>query len=113
MYLDTNNLHGWGMPLKLPGNGLRGEKTSKFDEHFIKDYDQSSNRGYVLEVDVEYPKNLFNLHRDLLFLSETKKIKKCNHLFDSIRQRKLFCSHKSFKTIIKLWIKIKKGRKAV
>ena len=33
-------------------------------------------KKYILEVDVEYPKNLFNLHKDLPFLAERKKIKK-------------------------------------
>ena len=34
----------------------------KFDEDFIKNYDENGNKGYTLEVDVEYPKNLLNLH---------------------------------------------------
>ena len=44
--------------------------------HFIKGYDKNSDKGYFLEVDVEYPTNLFNLHKDLSFLPERKKIKK-------------------------------------
>ena len=46
----------------------------KFDERFIKGYDENSNKGYFLEADVEYPKNLFNLHKDLPFLPERKKV---------------------------------------
>ena len=30
---------------------------SKFNEDFIKKYDEGSNKGYIFEVDVEYPKN--------------------------------------------------------
>ena len=46
----------------------------KFDEDFIKNYDANSNKGYILlEVDVEYPKNLNDLHYDLPFLA--KRIK--------------------------------------
>ena len=37
---------------------------------------QISNKGYILEVDVEYPKDLRNLHSNLTFLSETMEIKK-------------------------------------
>ena len=37
-------------------------------------------RGYFLEVDAKYPKKLFSLHSDLPFLSERKKIEKCNKL---------------------------------
>ena len=57
MYLDANNLYGWGMPQKLPVNGFKWvKKLSKFNEDFIKIYDENSNKGYILEVDVEYPK---------------------------------------------------------
>ena len=46
------------------------KKLSKFDEKFIKNYYENSNKGYILEVDVEYPKDLNDLHSDLPFLSE-------------------------------------------
>ena len=35
----------------------------KFGENFIKNYDENSDKGYILEVDIEYPKNLHKLHR--------------------------------------------------
>ena len=50
------------------------EDIHKLDERFINDYDENSNKGYFLEVDIEYPKSLFNLHRDLPFLLERHKI---------------------------------------
>ena len=56
------------------------KNVSNFDEDFIKNYDEDCNKGYILEVDIEYPKDLHNLHTDLLFLSERMKIKKCNKL---------------------------------
>ena len=64
------------MSQKLPVNCFKWvEELSKFDERFIKDYDENSNKRYVLEVDVEYPKMLFNLHSDLSFLPKRNKIK--------------------------------------
>ena len=48
---------------------LNEKKTvSKFDEGFIKNYGEDSNKGYIIDVDIEYPKNVLNLHRDLPFL---------------------------------------------
>ena len=74
-YLDANNLYGWVMSIKLPVNGFEWvEDLSQFKEDFIKNYDENSDKGYFLEVDVEYPKNLFSLHSDLPFLPERKKI---------------------------------------
>ena len=80
-YLDANNLYGWAMSQKLPVNGFKWRKTmSKFTEEFIKNYDEDSDKGYILEVDVKYPKNLHGLHEDLPFLPERIKIGKCKKL---------------------------------
>ena len=65
------------MSQKLPIDGFKWlEKLSKFNEKFVKGYNENSDTGHILEVDVEYPKKLFNLHEDLPFLPETKKIRK-------------------------------------
>ena len=53
---------------------------SKIDEDFIKNYDKDSDKGYIFEVDVKYPKNLQGLHSDLPFLPERMKIDKWNKL---------------------------------
>ena len=53
---------------------------SKFNEDFIKSYDKDNNKGYILKVDVEYPKNLHDWYSDLPFLPERTKINKCNQL---------------------------------
>ena len=37
---------------------------SKFNEEFIKNCDENSDKGYIPEADTEYPKNLLNLHSD-------------------------------------------------
>ena len=53
----------------LPVNGFVWiEDLSKIDQDFIRNYDKDSDEGYILEVDVKYPKNLRDLHRDLPFL---------------------------------------------
>ena len=76
MYLDANNLYGWAMSQKLPINGFKWvekSRLSRFNEMFIKNYDENSDKGYFFEVDIDYPTKLFNVHKDLPFLSERKK----------------------------------------
>ena len=69
----------------LPLNGFKFVKNvSKIDEDFIKNYDEDSDKGYILEVDDEYPKDLHDLHSDLAFLPERMKIDKCNNGYDAI-----------------------------
>ena len=95
------------MSQKLSVDGFKCvEDLSKFNESFIKNYDENSNKGYILEAD--YPKNLHKLHSDLPFLPERKKIRKCNNLACTVQDRKLCCSHKKVKTSVKSRINTKK-----
>ena len=52
------------------------EDTSQFNEDFIKSYNQETDEGYFIEVDVQYLKKLHELHNDLSFLPERMKIEK-------------------------------------
>ena len=80
VYLDANNLYGWAMFQKLPVNGFKWKKSMlKFNEKSIKKHDEDIDKGYILEVDLEYPKHLQlgNIsHYDLPFLPEKIRISK-------------------------------------
>ena len=92
-YLDANNLYGWAMSQKLPVNDfkwVKQEELSKFNEDFIKNYDENGNTGYFLEVDIDYPKELFNFHKDLPFLPERKKVEKVEKLICSIEDKEKY-----------------------
>ena len=94
--LDDNNLYGWAMSEKLPINDFKWIETndlSTFNENFIKNYDENSDTGYILEVDVEYPKELFNKHKDLPFLPERMKINKCNKLVCILYDKENYVIH--------------------
>ena len=81
MYLDANNLYGWEMSQKLSINSFKWvEDLSQFNEDFIKDYDENSNKGYIIEGDNEYPKKLLNHHKGYPVLAERKRIGKCKML---------------------------------
>ena len=49
---------------------------SAFYKDFIKNYNKESDEGYFLEVDVQYPEKLHELHNDLRFLPERINIEK-------------------------------------
>ena len=93
---DANNLYGWAMSQKLPvGNfeWIEKDDISKFDETFIKEYDENSDKGYIFEVDVQYSKNLHMLYSDLPFLPERIKINKCTKLICSTQNKENYVVH--------------------
>ena len=88
-YLDANNLYGWVMSQKLPVNNFKWvEDISKINDEFIKNYDEINDKGYILEVDVKYPRKLHDLHSDLLFLPRRMKIDKCEKLVCDLLNKK-------------------------
>ena len=84
-YLDANKLYGCAKCMDVSKTTwVKKKKLSKFDKDFIKIYDESSNKGLFFEVDIDYPKELFNSHKDLPFLTERKKVEKVQKLTCSI-----------------------------
>ena len=59
-----------------------------FTEDFIKNHDEEGDVGYLLVVDIEYPKTLRMLHSDLPFLPEKIKINKCSKLICNVTDKK-------------------------
>ena len=108
-YWDVNNLYGWAMSQKLPVNKFEWiEETSQFNEDFITNYNEESDEGYFLEVEVQYPQKLHELHNDLPFLPERKKIKKLEKLVTNLYDKNECHSHNKFKTNIKSMINFEK-----
>ena len=88
-YLDANNLYGRAMSQNLPVNGFKWvNDVTKIDEEFIRNYNEDNDKGYILEVDVKYPKKLHDLHSDLPFLPERIEIDKCKKLICNLRKKK-------------------------
>ena len=114
MLLEANNLYGCAMSQKLPVNGFEWvKKLSKFDERFIKNYDENSDKGYFLEADIEYPKNLHILHNDFPFLRE-KQIKKCNKLVCNMYNKENYVVHiRAFKKALNPGLILKKACRVI
>ena len=69
------------MSQKLPINNFAWIKySSQFNDDFIKNYNEESDEGYFLEVDVKYLEIVHELHNDLPFLPERMKIRKVGKL---------------------------------
>ena len=118
-YLDANNLYIWAMSKKLPVNGFKwldNDKTAEhvINEEFIKNYNESDKKGYILEVDVKYPKKLHDFHSDLPFLSERMEINKCKKIVCNQYDNKKYVVHiNSLKQALNHGLKLKKIHRIV
>ena len=80
----------------------------KIDEKFIKNDDEDSDKGYIFEVDVEYPRRLHDLHSDLPFLPKKMEIGKCKKLVCNLRNKKKYVVHiRSLKQALNYGLKLK------
>ena len=85
---------------KLPVDGFKWKK--------------NSDKGYILEVDIEYPKNLHDLHNDLPFLPERMKIKKCNKLVCNLYDKNNYVVHiRALKKALNYKLILKKLHKVI
>ena len=94
-YVDANNLYGWAMVQKLPTHGFKWiSKVEELTPGFINKLVKKDNKGYILEVDVEYPKELHKSHNELPFLPERMKIGKVEKLVPNLnKKRKIRSAH--------------------
>ena len=115
-YLDANNLYGVAMSEKLPINGFKWvNDISRINKKFIKSYDKkNSEKGYILEVDVDYPSKLHKLHGDMPFLPEKMKIDKTQKLVCNLRDKNKYVVHISIlKQALNHGLKLKKVHRVI
>ena len=88
--------------------------SNEINEEFIKNYNENDNKGYILEVDVKYPKRLHQLHSDLPFLSERMKVNKSNKLVCNLFNKKKYVAHiNSLKQALNHGLKFKKIHRVI
>ena len=117
-YLDANNLYGAATSEKLPMNGFKwvnDNDISRIDKKSVKSYDKkNSGKGYMLEVDVDYPSKLHKLHSDMPFLPERMKIDKTQKLVCNLHDKKKYVVHISIlKQALDNGLKLKKVQKVI
>ena len=76
MYLDANNLYGWAMSQYLPTGGFKWMTEKQINNLDLAKYYKNSKKGLILEVDLEYPKELHNLHNDYPLAAERVRVTK-------------------------------------
>ena len=93
-YLDANNLYGWAETQKLPTHGFRWVKyVEDFTKENIAKLVKKNKNGYLLEVDIDYPKELHKSHNELPFLPEKLKINKVEKLVPNLSKKKKYVVH--------------------
>ena len=109
-YLDANNLYGAAMSEKLPMNGFKSvNDIFEINEKFVKSYNKNSDKGYILEVDVDYPSKLHKLHSDMPFLPERMIIDKTKKLVCNLHDKKNYVVHISvLKQVLDHGLKLRK-----
>ena len=105
-YLDANNLYGWAMMEPLPVGGFKW-MTEDEKENW-------KNKTCILEVDLEYPKELHDLHNDYPLAPERLKIGNVEKLIPNLWDKeKYVVHHKNLKLYLELGLKIKKVHRGI
>ena len=98
-YLDANNLYGWAMSQQLPTHGfkwMRNLTKESLMEILEKANHSMSNRGrkgYIFEVDLEYPSNLRETHNDYPLAPEKMIVNGVEKLICHFKPRKNYVVH--------------------
>ena len=116
MYLDANNLYGCAMSMKLPTHGFKwltsGEMEKLFNNQVVQVWEKTP---CILEVDIEYPEELHDLHNDYPFCPEKVKCKNgVEKLIPNLRDKTKYVIHyKNLIQCLKAGMKLKKIHRGI
>ena len=116
MYLDANNLYGCAMSEKLPTHGFKwltsGEMEKLFNNRVVQIWEKTP---CILEVDLEYPENLHDLHNDYPFCPERVECKnRVEKLIPNLRNKTKYVIHyKNLIQCLKAGLKLKKIHRGI
>ena len=116
MYLDANNLYGCAMSEKLPTHGFKwltsGEMEKLFNNRVVQIWEKTP---CILEVDLEYPENLHDLHNDYPFCPERVECKNgVEKLIPNLRNKTKYIIHyKNLIQCLKAGLKLKKIHRGI
>ena len=83
-YLDANNLYGWAMSKPLPTGDFK----------WMKNFKDWRNRPCILEVDLEYSKELHDLHNEYPLAPESLKVGNVDKLIPNLMNKERYVLHR-------------------
>ena len=98
-YLDANNLYGWAMSQQLPTHGFKWmkditeEKVMEILEKANHSMLNMGRKGYIFEVDLEYPPHLWETHNDYPLAPEKMIVNGVEKLICHFKPRKNYVVH--------------------
>ena len=105
-YLDANNLYGWAMSKPLPTHGFKWMKDNEFNVW--------EKTPCILEVDLEYPKELHDLHNDYPLAPEQIEVNKTKKLISNLCNKKKYVIHyENLKQCLNLGLKLTRIRRGI
>ena len=105
-YIDANNLYGWAMSKPLPTHGFKWMKDSELEKW--------EKYSCILEVDLEYPKNLHDLHNDYPLAPEQIEVNKVDKLIPNLGYKEKYIIHyENFKQYLSLGLKLVKIHRGI
>ena len=120
-YLDANNLYGWAMSQSLPTHGYKWMKN--LTKEVLMDILEKANdsminpfkkKGYIFEVDLEYPKDLWDSHNDYPLAPEKLKVNGVDKLISHFKLRKNYVIHyRNLRQCLEMGLKITKVHRGI
>ena len=105
-YLDANNLYGWAMMKPLPVGDFKWMNE--------KELGHWGDFPCILEVDLEYPRGLHDLHNDYPLAPERLKIGGVEKLIPNLWDKKKYIvHHENLKLYLELGLKVKKIHRGI
>ena len=99
VYLDVNNLYGWAMSMPLPTKGFKWMTKEE-----LQDW---KGQCCILEVDLEYPEELHDLHNEYPLTPERLEINKVEKLIPNLNNKTSYVLHyKNLKLYESLGMKV-------
>jgi hypothetical protein len=115
-YIDCNNLYGFAMCSYLPFADFKLLSEEEIEKTNFLQVPDNSLHGYILEVDLEYPEYLHNLHNDIPFCPQkfvppgSKNSKLIPNLYDKYEY---VIHYVHLKTCVKHGLKLKKIHRVI